>query len=322
MRFLVQAATRFTLAVLTLLAVSLLVFGALRLLPGSYAELVLGPLASPQAKADAAARLGLDQGVAAQYLHWLAALLRGDLGTSFATGSPVAEEFARRFPVTLAVAVGAAAITLVAGVPLGVLTAVREAAAGRNRSGWRLLAAVGASVPEFVLAVLVVHVVSSTGIGPRIGGFEPLEAGPGPFAASLLWPVLVLAVPCAALTARTTRDAVAGVLVEPHVAACVARGEAPGAVLRHHVLRNATAPVLTLTATVVATLLGGTVIVETVFDVPGLGSYLVTALGRRDYAVVQAGVLLAAVVFVLAGALADVVAGAVDPRLRLRGSAA
>ena len=118
--------------------------------------------------------------------------------------------------------------------------------------------------------------------------------------------------PSAAITARNTRDAVMNVLVEPHIDAVVARGSTPWFIVRHHIMRNAMPPVLTLLATIMATLLGGTVIVETIFNVPGIGAYLITALGRRDYAIIQAGVLLAAIVFIVANLVVDLVAASLD----------
>ncbi|MET8977052.1 ABC transporter permease [Streptomyces sp. NPDC004539] len=305
---------RVTAAALTLLGVSVLIFAALRAMPGSYTELVLGPLATPEQKASAAASFGLDRPVAEQYGHWLRNTVTGDFGTSLVTRSPVASEFADRLPVTVTLTVLALALTLLIGVPLGVYTATR-AGGGRGGAAGRLLSAFGMSLPEFVLGSLVVFLFTRYRLGLSVGTYTPWSEGPLASAGSLFLPACVLAVFCTAATARTTRDAVLGVLVEPHIAAAVARGEPKGFIVRHHVLRNASVPVLTLVATLSAYLLGGAVIVERLFDVPGLGSYLVDGLDRRDYAVVQAGVLLAATVFITANLLVDLLSGLLDPRL-------
>jgi peptide/nickel transport system permease protein len=152
-----------------------------------------------------------------------------------------------------------------------------------------------------------VFVFSRYALGLPAGGYDGVR--------SLILPSLVLSFFAISITARTTRDAVMGVLVEPYVTAAVARGESPWFIIRHHVLRNAAIPVVTLLATITAYLLGGALIVEYVFNLPGIGSYVVQAVGRRDYAVVQAGVLLAATVFIVLNLMVDLVVGLIDPRL-------
>lgn len=309
---------RAAVAALTVVGVGVLIFASVRLMPGDYADVALGPLATDAQREAAAAESGLDQPLIVQFGTWLFGTLTGDLGTSFVSGVAIADEFALRVPVTATIALGAITLTVLVGIPLGYVTALR---AGNRRGGGiggRLVSAFGISIPEFVLGGLVVFVVSSLAIGISVGGYRPFDENPGAFIGALALPIIVLAVPSAAVTARNTRDAVMNVLVEPHVAAAVARGASPWFIVRHHIVRNTMPPVLTLLATIAATLLGGTVIVETIFNVPGLGAYLVTALGRRDYAIIQTGVLLAAVVFVVANLLVDLAAGSLDPRLRVR----
>lgn len=310
---------RIIIAALTVVGVSVLIFVSVRLMPGSYASMVLGPLASDAQRAAASSRFGLDQSIAVQYLRWLGNAATGDFGTSFVSGVPVGQEFGERLPVTATIALSAVVITVAIGVPLGYLTALR---AGRRSGGatGRLLSAFGISIPDFVLGSVVVFVASSVAIGFRVGQFAPFAVDPGAFIRSLVLPTLVLSVGCVAVTARNTRDAVLNVLVEPHIDAAVARGESPRHIIRHHIARNAAAPILTLVVTIFATLLGGTVIVESIFDVPGLGSYVVTALGRRDYAIIQAAVLLAAVVFITTSLLVDLLSNLIDPRLRTVGA--
>lgn len=290
-------------AAATLLGVSILIFAAVRMMPGGFAETILGPFATADQKAELADRYGLDQSVFVQYGHWLAAVARGDFGVSMISREPVVSELWARLPVTGQLTLFSVLIATLLGVPLGVLTAVRA----RRAAVGRLLSGLGVSVPEFVLGSLVVFVFSRYALGLPAGGYDGVR--------SLILPSLVLSFFAISITARTTRDAVMGVLVEPYVTAAVARGESPWFIIRHHVLRNAAIPVVTLLATITAYLLGGALIVEYVFNLPGIGSYVVQAVGRRDYAVVQAGVLLAATVFIVLNLLVDLVVGLIDPRL-------
>ncbi|NNN35633.1 ABC transporter permease [Streptomyces sp. S3(2020)] len=312
---------RVATAALTLFGVSVLIFAAVRAMPGSYTDLVLGPLASRADKAEAAARFGLDRPVTEQYLYWLRNAVQGDFGTSLAARTPVAAEFGDRLPVTVTLTVLALVLTVAVGVPLGVYTGTRDGG-GRGGVAGRLVSALGMSLPEFVLGSLVVFLFTRYSLGLTVGTYVPWSTDPLGSISSLLLPACVLAVFCVAATARTTRDAVLGVRVEPHIAAAVARGEPKGFIVRHHVLRNASVPVLTLVATLSAYLLGGAVIVERLFNVPGLGSYLVDGLDRRDYAVIQAGVLLAATVFITTNLLVDLVSGLIDPRISTMGKGA
>ena len=306
-------------AVATMLAVSVLIFAASRFMPGGFAEVVLGPFASAEQKAAVAAKYGLDDGALAQYWLWLSALLHGDLGTSMISGAPVAGEFALRLPVTVELTLLAVTVAVVIGLPLGIWSAVR--AGERGGAVGRLIGGLGVSVPEFVLGSLVVFVFSRYALGLSIGGYRPLTEDLGANLASMVLPAGVLSVFAVAVTVRTTRDAVLNVLVEPFITAAVARGEPPRSVITRHVLRNASIPVLIALTTITAYLLGGAVIVEQLFDLPGVGAYVVQAVGRRDYAVVQAGVLLATAVFITVNAAMEAAAGVLDPRFGTRAMA-
>ncbi|WP_291053395.1 ABC transporter permease [Herbiconiux sp.] len=314
MRLLLWLPGRLLGALVVLVGVSILIFAAVRSLPGGYADVILGSLSSPEARAALAEQYGLDKSIPEQYLLWVLSALRGDFGTSMVSQLPVTDEFASRLPLTLGLGVIAIALTVLIGIPLGVYTGTRSTG-GRSSVLGRLVSSIGISVPEFVLASVIVFLFSRFALGLRVGNVVSPATDLAASIPTLILPGVVLAVFCIASTARTTRDAVLGVLVEPHVGAAVARGESKGFIIRHHVLRNASIPILTLVATLTAYLLGGAVIVETVFDVPGLGSYLVQALGRRDYAVIQSGVLLATVVFVVMSLLVDVLTGLIDPRV-------
>lgn len=314
MRLIVFLVPRFGLAMVTMAGVALLVFVALRLLPGGYADVLLGPYATPEARALIGARYGLDQPVTVQFGKWLGALLQGDFGTSMVTRNPVIDEFLRRAPVTAELAT----LTLALALPIGGLLGVRSAVAtagGRRGSSGRLAGALGASVPEFVLGSVLIFVFSHWSLGLRVGGFTPLTQDVVSNLRSMTLPVASLSVFGIALILRTTRDAVLRVLTEGHILAAVARGETPSHIVRHHVLRNAAIPVVTVTATYFGYLLGGAVIAEILFSVPGVGYYIYSSLEGRDYAVVQAGVLLAAFAFVSLNMLADVAYALIDPRI-------
>ncbi|MBN6041017.1 ABC transporter permease [Amycolatopsis sp. 195334CR] len=312
---------RLVSAVLTLFVVSVLIFAASRLMPGGFAEVVLGPFATPDQRAAMAEKYGLDQSLFSQYGLWLSAVLGGDLGTSLLSGEPVAGEFGLRIPVTVELTLLGIGAAVLIGVPLGVYTAVRAGQRGGGALG-RLAGGLGVSVPEFVLGSLVVFVFSRYALGLTVGGYRPLGEDLGANLRSMVLPAAVLSVFAIAVTARTTRDAVMNVLVEPYITASVARGETPLFIIGRHVLRNASIPILVVLTSTTAYLLGGAVIIEHLFNLPGIGSYVVQAVGRRDYAVVQAGVLLAAVVFVVLNMLSDAVSGVLDPRFGTQRKAA
>jgi peptide/nickel transport system permease protein len=243
--------------------------------------------------------------------------LSGNFGVSLVSHQGVTHELAQRMSVTIELAVLAAGISVALGVPLGLVTALRSRSAGRSALG-RLASSAGMSLPDFVVGSIAVYLFSRYALGLTIGDYTPISESLGANLRSILLPALVLAVFATSAIARTTRDAVLGVLVEPYVLAAVARGESPGYIVRHHLLRNAATPVVIVASTVTAQLLGGVVIVESLFNLPGVGLYVVQAISRRDYAVVEACVLLAAAVFVVTNMTVDVAAGVIDPRVSAR----
>ncbi len=314
MRLLRWLPGRLLSALIVLLGASALIFLALRSLPGDLALLLAGPFSTQEARDAVTVTFGLDRPLYEQYVIWLSAAVRGDFGVSVASQQPVIDEVMTRLPVTGLLAAMAMIITIGVGVPLGVYAGT-TATSGKGSVVGRLVSSIGISIPEFVLGSIVVFVFSRFSLGISVGSFtSPLDDF-GKGMVSLVLPAIVLSVFCVAATARTTRDSVMAVLVEPHIAAAVARGEPKWFIVRHHVLRNALIPVFTLTATICAFLLGGAVIVENVFNIQGFGSYLVTALGRRDYAVIQAGVLLVTAIFVVVSLIIDIATGIIDPRL-------
>jgi peptide/nickel transport system permease protein len=298
----------------TLWVVSVLVFAAVHLVPGSYADVVLGPFSAPQQRAALTAEFGLDRPLPVQYVEWLRHLAVGDLGSSLGTGEPVTAQLARRWPVTAELAALSLALTALVGAPLALLSGLARGRVARGLS--RLLGSSAMSTPDFVLGSLLVFLFSRFTLGLTVGGYVPLGDDPVVNLRSMALPAVTLSVFGIALVARTGRDAVAAVVSSPHVAAAVARGEPMGHVIRHHVLRNSAIPVLTVLATFVGYLMGGAVIVENLFSLPGLGQAVLIAINGRDYAVVQGLVLVAAAAFITINMLADVAYGLVDPRIR------
>ncbi len=315
MRLITFLIPRLLIAALTMFGVSLLVFVSLRLIPGGFAEVLLGPFATAEARAIIAAKYGLDESIAVQFGKWFVALVQGDFGTSMVTRRPVIDEFLRRAPVTAEVALLTLAFALGIGFPLGVWSGVAEGSRSRRAGFGRLVGAIGASVPEFVLGSALIFVFSRWSLGLKVGGFVPLGEDLWGNLKTMILPTASLSVFGIALILRTTRDAVLRTMTEGHVLAAVGRGQTPLSIVRHHVLRNAAIPIVTVTATYFGFLMGGAVIAEILFSIPGVGYYIFSSLEGRDYAVVQAGVLLAAFVFVAMNMLADLAYAGIDPRI-------
>lgn len=307
-------------ALLTLLGVGILIFIAIRLLPGGYAELVLGNQIEPEAKAYLEQKYGGNKPVLEQFVAWAFALAQGNLGLSVVTQRPIADEFLRRAPATIELALLSAALAIAVGIPLGILSGLGDASRAWRTAG-RLIGAFGASMPEFVLGTILLAFASSWSMGFTqvgfVGPFEDLEVN----LRAMALPAASLSVFGIALILRTTRDSVKRVTTDAHITTAVARGEPRAGIVRHHVLRNASIPVVTVTSTFVGYLLGGAVVAEVLFSIPGVGLYVYNALLNRDYGVVQAGVLLAACVFVLVNMLADIAYALLDPRIGARADA-
>lgn len=306
---------RFAGAFVTLLGVALLVFVSLRLIPGGYADILLGPFVTPEARAMISARFGLDEPAFIQFFRWLWAMAGGDFGVSMVTSRPVIDEFLRRAPVTFQLALMALALALLIGAPLGVRSGVRAGSGARRRDGARVVGAVGASVPDFVLGSALIFIFSTWELWFRVGGYVAFAEDPVGNIRTMTLPVLTLAVFGVALVLRTTRDAVLRVMTEGHITAAVARGAEPKRIVRDHILRNAAIPVVTVSATYFGFLMGGAVVIEVLFSIPGVGLYIFNGLMNRDYAIVQTGVLLAAAVFIAVNMLADIAYALIDPRV-------
>jgi peptide/nickel transport system permease protein len=294
--------------------VSLLVFVVIRVLPGDPALLIMGMEGSPEATARLREALGLNRPLLVQYAHWLGRALAGDLGRSLQYDLPVWSLIQSRLAVTGPLTLLAAAFVILAALPLGVYAATHHRRPGDYLA--MVVALVGFSVPSFWAGLLLILLFSVRLGWVQAGGFAGWEQGIWPGLRSLLLPALALGLFQFAALARTTRSAVLDVMREDYVRSARAKGVPEGAVLWKHTLRNAMIPVLTVVGIQLGQLMAGSIILETVFYLPGIGRLALGAITARDLPLVQGVALFVASVIVLTNVLVDVLYGFVDPRIR------
>jgi len=306
---------RFASFVATLLVASLIVFAVLELLPGNAAQVMLGESATPEAVAALEAKLGLNRPAATRYFEWIGGLLQGRTAVSTSYDVPVSQLIAERLQVTLPLAVMAMVLTTVIALTLGVYAASRHNRLGDV--GVMAFSQLGIAVPNFWFAILLILLFAVKLQWVSAGGFPGWEDEGwwGGFKALLL-PAVSLAVVQAAILARVTRSAVLEVLREDFVRTARAKGLGRRAVLWRHVLRNAFVPVLTVMGLQFANLITGTIVVENVFVLPGLGRLVFQAIANRDLVVVRDVVMLLAAAVVILNFVVDVLYVLIDPRLR------
>jgi peptide/nickel transport system permease protein len=303
------------LAALPVLAlVAVVSFVVLHLIPGDPATVLLGTDATPERVALMRQDMGLDEPLPVQFAVWVAHVLRGDLGRSWFLGRPVTSALLERLPPTMLLAVASLLVAVLVGVPAGLWAAVRQ------NTGWdralMMLALGGVSVPSFWLGLALILVFGvKLGWLPTGGYVAPSDDLRGALT-HLVLPAISLGVAQAALIARITRSAMLDVLRQDWVRTARAKGLHEPGVILGHALRNSLVQVITVVGLAFGILLGGAVIVETVFTYPGLGRLVVVAVQRRDYLVVQGALLLVATLYVLVNLAADLLYGVVDPRLR------
>jgi peptide/nickel transport system permease protein len=327
-------ARRFLGSIPVIVLITMLVFGLLHAAPGDPASLLLPESATDADIAAARARWGLDQPVYLQYVHFLANTLQGDLGTSFRFAEPVRHLIAQRFPATIELTVLATLIAVTIAIPLGTLAGARPNSWTDNVGTTAGL--FGISVPSFWSAIMLIlvfagilHVVPSAGrstygvAGDTVTGYYVLDslltgnlAGVGDAFSHLAMPALALGAGLAGIAMRITRSAVLEASREDYVVVARAKGLIQRAVLRRHVLRNALIPVVTIVGLEFGEILANSVIIETVFAWPGVGSLLITGVGSRDYPLVTGLVLLYATAFVVINLFVDGLYAIIDPRIR------
>ena len=298
---------------LTLLFVSLLVFVVVRVLPGDPALIMLGIEASPDAVARMRETLGLDRPVPVQYADWVGRAALGDLGRSIQYDVPVAGLIASRLSVTLPLTIMAAALMVMAAIPLGVFAATRHRRWGDYAA--MTLSQLGIAVPGFWAGLLLILLFSVKLGWFQAGGFDGWGEGVGHALRSLLLPAVALGLFQFAVLARTTRSALLEVR-EEYVKTARAKGVAERAVIFRHALKNAMIPILTVAGVQLGQLMAGSIILESVFYLPGLGRLALGAISARDLPVVQGVVLFVASAIVVINAAVDMLYGVLDPRIR------
>jgi peptide/nickel transport system permease protein len=302
----------------TLAVASAVVFAVLELLPGNAAQVILGESATPESLAEMEARLGLDRPAPERYAQWVGGWLRGETATSISYGVPTSELIAQRLEVTLPLALMAMLITVVVALVLGVYAAARHNRLGDV--GVMAASQLGIAIPNFWFAILLILLFAVHLQWVDAGGFPGWREADGGGLwlglRALVLPAIALAVVQAAILARVTRSAVLDVLREDFVRTARAKGLTQGQALRRHVLRNAMIPVLTVGGLQFANLVTGTIVVESVFVLPGIGRLVFQAIANRDLVVVRDVVLLLAALVIVVNFVVDVLVAWIDPRIR------
>ncbi len=309
-------ARRVVWTVLAVLGVSVLIFFLVRLLPGNIVDIIAGTEGqlSRAQRAAVLQEFGLDQPLPVQYLRWIGNMLRGNFGWSFRTGQPVSTLIASRLPITIELALLAVVSVAIVGIPLGVVASVSRSL--RVRTLVQIVGVLGLSLPNFWIAILLIIGASSLfGWLPALIYVTPW-ADPWVNLQQMFLPVLSLALGLSAVVVRMTRSSMLEVLGQDFIRVARAKGLATRAVLLRHALRNALVPIVTVLGLQTGFLLGGVVITEQIFGLPGLGWTLLNGVYQRDYPVVQGTVMVFAVTFVLVNLLVDLLYTYLDPRIR------
>ncbi|HWI83866.1 ABC transporter permease [Ramlibacter sp.] len=298
----------------TLVGASVVVFLVLEILPGNAAQILMGPDAAPEAVQAMAVKLGLDRPAIERYWDWVGGLLVGDLGLSYAYSTPVSELVLERLTLTVPLALMAMTITSVLALAAGIYAAARHNKLGDL--GVMGLSQIGIAIPNFWFAILLILLFSVHLKWFSAGGFPGWEEGVFEGIKALLLPAIALAVVQSAILARITRSAVLEVLREDFVRTARAKGVSRAGTLWGHVLRNAMIPVITIMGLQFAELLAGTIVVESVFYLPGLGRLIFQSISNRDLIVVRNCVMLLAAMVVTVNFVVDLLYAAIDPRVK------
>lgn len=309
LRFMV---TRIGLTVPVLLLMSIFIFMMIHLVPGDPVQTMLGFRATPANVRQVTSSLGLDKPLLQQYLGWIGALLHGDLGQDYISHESLANLLSHSLPVTLELTLVSMSLAVLIGVPLGVQAASRPGMVRRLTEGFVIA---GISIPDFWLGIMLVLLFTGTlGVLPP-SGYIPFMQDPAQNVRYMVLPVLTLAVGETAYILRTTRGAMEEVLDRPFITYLEAKGLRRFPLMFRHALRNASVPIATVIGIQFGVLLGGAIVIETLFALPGVGRLVVTAINQRNYPVVQAGVLAIAALFLVVNLVTDLVIGLLDPRV-------
>jgi peptide/nickel transport system permease protein len=298
-----------------LVLVSMIVFTIIHLTPGDPALIMLGEEATPQALAALRHELGLDQPLPVQYLVWLSHVLRGDLGRSIRTNQPVIEAIMQRLPVTLELTILAMIISMIVAIPAGIVSATRRNSASDLIS--TTLALLGISMPSFFLAILLIFVFSLKVRWLPPMGYTPFQKGVWENLRGMILPAITLGAAAMAIVARLTRSTLLEALQQDYVRTARAKGLREQAVIYSHALKNAMIPIMTILGLQIGFLLGGAVITETIFALPGVGRLVVASIFERDFPLVQGVVLFLALMHLVVNLIVDLLYAYLDPRIRM-----
>jgi peptide/nickel transport system permease protein len=297
-----------------LLLVSVVVFMLLHLIPGDPALAMLGDQATPDAVAAMHKQLGLDRPLYVQYLKWLENAVQGDFGRSTSSNLPVTEAITRRIPVTIELTVFSILISLAIAIPAGIVAATRRNS--RLDAALTTISMLGVSLPHFFMAILLIFVFSQQLNWLPPIGYTPLLDDPVESLRRMILPAITLGTGLSAIVMRMTRSSLLEVLSKDYVRTARAKGLTEASTVRRHALKNALIPVITVVGLQIGALLGGTIITETIFALPGIGRLLIDSIFQRDYPLVQGVVLFAALAYLLTSLIVDVAYALVDPRIR------
>ncbi len=303
---------RLLLTIPMLFVMSIVVFLIIRLVPGDPVRTMLGFRATDQNVAELRHQLGLDRSLFDQYLGWAGALLHGDLGKDIVSHAPLSQLLAQRLPVTFELTALSMLLAVAVGVPLGIRAATGGKWVRRLTESFVIF---GISVPDFWLGIMLVLVFAGTLVLLPPSGYVPFAIDPIGNLRYMLLPVLTLATGEAAYILRTTRAAITGVMDRPFVTFLRAKGISPTRIVFGHALRNAGPSIVTVIGIQVGVLLGGAIIVETMFALPGVGRLVVTGINQRNYPIVQIGVLAISTIFIVVSLVTDLVIAWLDPRV-------
>ena len=302
--------------IITLFIVSLLAFLAFQVIPGSPATHMLGTHATAEAVAELENQLGLDKPVLIRYGHWVADFVRGDWGTSYSYHMPVRDMVMDKLPATAALVLMAFALTVLASFPLGILTARKEG--GPLDRIMTVVNQICMSIPPVFVGILLCF---AFGVTLRVfvpGRFVPFSRSPGQFLLYMLFPALSVALSRIAMTVKMLRSSILDEMNRDYIRTAFSRGRSRAEALKKHALRNAIIPVIAFLAVTAAELVAGSIVVEQVFTVPGIGRLLIASIGSRDFPVAQAIVVILAAWVTVVNFIADIIYQYIDPRIRIQ----
>jgi peptide/nickel transport system permease protein len=305
---------RLALMLVTLIGISIVIFFLLRIVPGNIVDILFDAagFVDPADKANLERELGIDQPLVLQYLHWIWGLLHGDLGYSYVSEKPALQEILPRIPITARLAGLALLFSASIGIPLGVISAVNQGS--KLDYSLRVVSLSGLSLPSFWLGLLIL--MASVSLFGNIPIFNPDPKTFGEMFTTYCLPAMAVAFRSSALTMRITRSSMLEILRQDYIRTARAKGASEASVNFHHALKNAILPVITVVGIEAAFLIGGLIVTETVFNIPGVARFLVEAIRWRDYPIVQNLVMLIAVVVVFANFTVDMLYAVFDPRIR------